>query len=306
MTAVTAYGTSARSRIASDHLTGCATIQEVDATLARAYIGSLPDLPPDGRSLERVRFCLATLQSPDVRYLVATVAGPDAPGIARVAAAVLRAAGAPTGILGASLAQTTVDGEPIDDVLLARAGTLAAAAGYQLADAGTDRGELSRREGSAILGLTAFAEASLRVALLLDAAVDPHDPAHGPRPDLVVIGSVDGATALRALSLVPEGRPVVLAPLAADARPAVEERVAALGIPALLGDRDHRVDERDGALVFSVRGEPYVTFAPVPHVARAVLATGIASALALGVLGIRMREEWVTRGVASLRAEAIA
>src|SRR6266508_2650489 len=153
---------------ATDHRTGCATIQEVDAPLVRAYLEALPHLPSDGKALERVRFCLAALQSPDVRYLVAAVVGPDAGEIARVTAAVLRAAGAPTGILGRSLAATTIDGAPIDDGLLARAGTLTAASGYQLADLGRDLGELTRHEASVILGLTAFAEASQRVALLVE------------------------------------------------------------------------------------------------------------------------------------------
>ena len=272
----------------------------------RAYIEALPDLPSDGKALERVRFCLATLQGPDVRYLVAAVLGPDAPAIARVTAAVLRAAGAATGILGRSLEDTTVDGAPIDDALLAQAGTLAAAAGYQLADAGRDLGELTRREGSVILALTAFAEASQRVALLLDAEIAPSDVAHAAHPDLVVIGTVDRDAADRALGLLSEDRPVVTAALASEVRAHVEGRVTAMGIPALLGDRDHRIDEREGRLVFTVRDEPYVTLDPVQGVDRSALSTGIAAALALGVMGIRMREEWVTQGIATLRPEPVA
>ena len=272
----------------------------------RAYLEALPDLPSDGKGLERVRFCLSALLGPDLRYLVATVLGPDAPAIARTAAAVLRAAGAPTGILGRSLADTTVDGVPIDDALLARAGTLAAASGYQLADSRRDLGQLTRREGSVILALTAFAEASQRVALLIDAAIVPSDVAHAPRPDLIVIGSVDGENVDRALALLPAEGPVLVSALPSDARARVEERVAALGVPALLGDRDHRIDEREGRLVFSVRDEPYVTFDRVPGVERGALATGIAAALALGVMGIRMREEWVTQGIATLAAEPVA
>lgn len=272
----------------------------------RAYIEALPDLPSDGKALERVRFCLSTLQGPDVRYLVAAVLGPDAPAIARVTAAVLHAAGAATGILGRSLEDTTVDGAPIDDALLAQAGTLAAAAGYQLADAGRDLGELTRREGSVILALTAFAEASQRVALLLDAEIAPSDVVHAAHPDLVVIGTVDRDTADRALGLLSEDRPVVIAALASELRAHVEARVTAMGIPALLGERDHRIDEREGRLVFSVRDEPYVTFDQVPGVDRPALATGIAAALALGVMGIRMREDWVTQGIATLRPEPVA
>lgn len=276
----------------------------MDARLVRAYLDALPDRAPDATTLERVRFCLSTLQSPDVRYLVATVLGPDAPVVARVAAGVLRAAGAPTGILGRALEDTTVDGAPIDDALLARAGTLAAASGYQLADAGRDLGELSRREGTTVLALTAFAEASQRVALVLDEAVRADDPAHAPRPDLVVVASA-GADVERALALVPEGRPVVVAEPGAASRPAVEARLAAIGAPALLGGRDHRIVE-DGELELFVRDDRYVRFDPVPGIPVAHLATGIATALALGVMGIRMREEWVVEGVASLRAQPVA
>lgn len=253
-----------------------------------------------------MRFCLSTLLGPDVRYLVAAILGPDAADIARVAASVLRAAGAPTGVFGSGLAAATVDGMPIDDALLGRAGTLTAASGYQLADAGRDLGELTRREAETILALSAFADASQRVALLVDPAVTPNDAVHAVRADLVVVGSVERDAAERAIALVPEGRPLVATVLPEPSRAFIEERTAALGIPAMIGGRDHAVDERAGELAFSVRGEPYVTFAPVAGLSPDVLATGIAAALALGVMGIRMREEWVTGGIDRLRAEAVA
>jgi hypothetical protein len=277
----------------------------VEAPLVRAYLEALPDLPPDGRSLERVRFCLSTLLGPDVRYLVAAVLGPGAADIARVAASILRAAGAPTGVFGEGLAAATVDGAPIDDALLARAGTLTAASGYQLADAGRDLGELTRREAETILALNAFADASQRVALLVDTAVAADDALHAVRPDLVVLGDVDRSAAERAIALVPEGRPLVTTSLAGEARAYVEERVGTLGIPAMLGGRDHAAEEGVGELAFSVRGERYVTFAAVPGIPHDALATGIAAALALGVMGIRMREEWVTDGLDHLRAAAV-
>ncbi|MBI2983872.1 MAG: hypothetical protein HYY42_06835 [Chloroflexi bacterium] len=157
-----------------------------------------------------------------------------------------------------------------------------------------------------ILALTAFAEASQRVALLVDADVAPGDVAHAAHPDLVVVGRVDREGADRALSLLPPDRPVVISVLPSEVRTHVEERVTAMGVPALLGDRDHRIDERDGRLVFTVRDEPYVTIDAVPGIERSALATGVAAALALGVMGIRMREEWVTQGIATLRAELVA
>lgn len=276
----------------------------MEAPLVRRYLEALPQLPPDARTLERVRFCLSTLQSPDVRYLVAAVLGADAAGIARVAAAVLRAAGARTATLGRTLEETTVDGLPIDDPLLARAGTMSAASGYQLADARRDLGELTRREGEVILALTAFAEASQRVALVLDPDVAPDDASHAPVPDLVVIGDVDAAAAERALGLVPPGRPVVAAGGAASEL--IERSAEKAGIPLLLGGRDHRVEEREGRSVLIVRDEPYVTFAVPGGIGTSEVASGIAAALALGVLGIRMREEWVVAGLDALRGEAVA
>lgn len=274
----------------------------MDASLVRAFLGALPDAPADARSRDRVRFCLSALLGPDVRYLVAPLLGADAPGIARVTAAVLRAAGASTAVFAGTLGSARLDGDPIDDALLARAGTFTAASGYQLAGGGL--GELTRCEAETILALCAFAEAGRRVVLLVDDAVRPDDALHAPRPDVVVIGAVDRAAAVRAMSLVPEGCPVVTTPLTGDALAYVDAGVKAAGIPAMIGGRDHAVAEDRGELVFSVRGERYVSFAPVDGISCAVLAGGIAAALALGAMGIRMREEWVTSGVASLRVGA--
>lgn len=274
----------------------------MDAPLVRAFLASLRDDPPDEKALERVRTCLATLQSPDVRYLVGRVSGSGAAAIARVARAVLEAAGARTGILGRDVGGIELEGGAIDDALLGAAGTLAAASVYQIGTSDPGLGELTRREVVVILGLVAFAEASRRVALLVDEVVDMSDPLYAPRPDLVVIGAADAHRLEAALSRVPEGCPVVVAPLADGELERVERLVTDRGIPALVGGRDYRVRETDGSIEFVVRDEPYVTVAPVPGVEVSDLATGIAAALGLGVLGIRMREDWVLAGIDALRA----
>lgn len=274
----------------------------MDAPLVRAYLAALPDVPPDEKTLERVRFCLSSLQGPDVRYLVASVVGPGAPRVARVMAAVTAAAGAPTGLLGRSLADTTAGGSPLDDALLGRAGTLAAASGYQLADARPDLGELSHRDASVIVALLAFAEASQRVAILVDESVCSTDPGHAPRPDLVVItgGTIDTVTA--ALALVPDGCPCVVG---ATADGSVSARVEAVaterGLPTLVGGRDHRIEESDGRWTFFVRDDPYVTIDAVAGMPAPDASTALAAALALGMMGIRMREEWIHDGIAALR-----
>lgn len=274
---------------------------EVDAALVRTYLDALPDVPPDEKARERVRFCLSTLQTPDVRYLVATVVGPRASAVGSVVAAVTAAAGAPTGLLGRSLGPVRVGGAPVDDALVGRAGTLSAAAGYQLADTRSDLGELSRWDGTVLLGLTAFAEASQRVAVLVDDAVDPLDPVHAPRPDLVVIASDALEVARAALALVPDGCPCVVAPVADGARDLLGARAAERGIPLLVGGRDHRVEAEGGGWAFLVRDEAYVTFDPVPGIGALETSTGLAAALALGLMGIRMREEWLLAGLAALR-----
>jgi hypothetical protein len=277
----------------------------VDAPVVRAYLDGLPDVPPDERSIQRVRTCLASLLDPDIRYLVATVIGSSAAAVGRVASSVLRAAGARTATLGSGLAETLVDREPIDDALLAKAGTMAAASGYQLAASAPEQGELTRREGTVILALTAFAESSQRVALLLDPASDRHDPIHAPRADLVVIASERWAEVERALDQVGEGTPLVLATPEESARERVLSRVADLGVPALVGGRDYRVRERGAEVELLIRDEPYVRFEPPALVDRGHLATGIASALALGALGIRMREEWILAAMDELRGAPV-
>lgn len=273
----------------------------MDAPLVRAYLDGLPDAPPDGRSVDRVRFCLHSLQRPDIRYLVAVIVGGGAAEIARVTSAILRAAGAPTATLGPTSADATLDGAPIDDGLLARAGTLTASADYQLRATGSEGAELTRREAQVILALTAFAEANERVALLVDEEVRPDDPIHAPTPDLVTIGEVDGTSAERALSLVPEGRPAVTAELAGEIRDRCERLAGERGIPILVGGRDHSIVQTAAGLEFSVRGERYVTVEPVAGFASWRIAAGIATALALGVMGIRMREDWISEGLATLR-----
>jgi hypothetical protein len=278
----------------------------VDARLVRAYLQALPDAPPDARSVERVRACLASLQSPDVRYLVASVSGPGARAVADVAASVLRSAGARTGILARTLAASRIDGGPLDDALLANAGTVTASAFYTLAASDPKLGEPVRRDAEVTLLFAALAASSHRVVLVVGEDVDALDPSRAPIVDLAVICGGDERTFDGALALVPDGRPVVAGSLEADVRRHAEKVLDDRGVPALLGGRDHRVDARDGTMTFVVRDEPYVSFPAPPGFDADHVATGIATALALGVMGIRMREDWVTAGIAALAEPAAA
>ncbi len=275
----------------------------MDAPLVRAFLDALPDVAPDGKGLARVRACLAATGNPDTRYLVATVVGSGARVVAGVMSSVLAAAGAPTAILGGSLEDASVAGAPIDDALLGRAGTLAASAAYTLHETQPALGELSRREAVVLLALIAFAEANERVALLVDEEALAADPIHAPRPDLVVVTSSEALD--RTLALIHEGRPAVIASLAAAERERVETWATRAGAPLLLGGRDHEVRDDSGHLVFAVRGEPYVTFDPVPRVDSVSAGCALAGVLALGVMGIRMREEWVIAGLDALRGAPV-
>jgi hypothetical protein len=277
-----------------------AIIQRVDATLVRAFLDALPDAPPDGRAIARVRACLASLQDPDVRYLVACLVGPEGPAVARVMTAVLEAAGAPTGTVGTV---TTLSGAPIDDALFSAAGTQAASAVYTVHETRPDLGEVGRREASVLLGLVAFAEGGRRVGLLVDEDVVPGDPVHAPSPDVVVIAGVGASGFVTAAELAPEGRTVIAMAPADDARTAIEEWEKRPDRRLLLGGRDHAL-RRDagGHCTFTVRGDPYVAFVPVDGIDDAQMSCALAACLALGALGIRMREDWFVAGLDALRA----
>lgn len=253
----------------------------------RAFLAGLPDAATVARGHDRVRSMLESLQRPDVRFLVVALVGGGAAAIARPTRGILEAAGA----------RTSAFGDPLEEVLLARAGTLAAAATYQLAASRPELGEPTRREVEVTLALTAFAEAGTRVVLLIDPAVDPDDPVHAPLADLVVIGQVDADGAARAIALVPEGRPCVAATQSAPgARERLEEVSRTRGVPLLQGGRDFIFAEEDGAVTVTVGDQAYARLPRAPDVGPVELATGVAAALGAGVLGIRMREEWVVQG----------
>ncbi len=107
---------------------------------------------------------------------------------------------------------------------------------------------------------------------------------------------MDPASAERALALVPDGRPAVAAPQKPAVRERIERAASDRGIPLLLGDRDFRAVPSAAGVDIEVRGERYVAVALPDRIGVDELATGIAAALALGALGIRMREDWVIAG----------
>ncbi|MEA2660637.1 MAG: hypothetical protein QOH08_209 [Chloroflexota bacterium] len=261
----------------------------MDAPLVREFLRTLPDRPPDARTVARTRAYLEAIGRPDVRYLVGTIRGEGAGIVARYARGVLEAA-------GASVAAAD---DPLDDPLLAIAGTSVAAMGYQLAATHPEIGELSRREAETLLAFVAHAEASRRVLLLLDDAFDARDPVHGATPDVIAVARASDAQLVAAIAGAPERRPFVIAPRDRDS---AEAAMAGRALPYVLGGRDF-VASRSGSTIDLVVGdERYAALALGPGDDPDLAATGIAVGLAIASFGARMRPEWVETGARAAAA----
>lgn len=262
----------------------------------RAFLAAAEDRPPDQAGAARVRAGLEILGRPDIRYLVATVRGPGAPAIARYARAILEAAGAAVGS----------PGDAIDDELFGVAGTEAASAGYSLGASRPELGDLTRGELRLLLALTALAAANRRVVLLVDPApVTAPTLFDAPAADVSVFSGPEDDIAL-VLAGAPAGRPVVVLPpdpslaLHPDRLDAVG---AERGLAILRAGREFSLEQDDGRLAVTVAGETYADLPVRPGDDPWHVATGAATALAIALLGIRMRPEWVARGVRAAAAE---
>jgi hypothetical protein len=261
----------------------------VDAALVREFLSTLPDRPNDAATVARIRAYLEALGRPDVRYLVATIRGTGAQVVARYARGVLEAAGAT--VAAAS--------DPVDDPLLAIAGTSVAAIAYQLNALHPELGEPSRDDAAALIAFVAHAEASRRVLLLVDEAIDPRSPLHGAVPDVIAIARASDEAVSSAIADAPERRPFVLAPRdATGLGPALRARA----LPYVLGGRDFVVAGSTAAFDLAVGDERYVDLPVGPGDDPELAATGIVTALAIGALGVRMRAEWVDLGARAAAA----
>lgn len=257
----------------------------------RDLIESLGAATP-GHAEERMR-ALIDANRPDVRYLVARVCGSAARPIATICAAVLAQAGAPTGILDREAQLPT---GPLDDALYERAGRLALSAAYQLGLQRPELGECSRREIEVTLALTAFAEASMRVVLLVEERPGTDAPMNAIGADISVFGGLTAEQAEVALALLPDDRPLIAAPQDAAVLRRVEAVATDRALPLLLGGRDFTAEDVAGGSDVIVAGERYEAVPRGEHVEGWILATGIAAALGVGMLGVRMRSEWVVAG----------
>jgi len=291
----------------------------VDAALVRAFLAAADDRPPDGSGIARVRAGLEILGRPDVRLLVAALRGPGAPVVARYARRVLEAAGAPTGR----------PDDPLNDTLFAWAGTEAASAAYSLGASRPDLGELTRAEVTLLLGVTAVAASSRRVVLLVDGSpIDTPTLFDAVTADVLALGGPVGLIAA-ALGGVPRGRPVVIVPAPPgtsariskdpegpedsleshdaigrmDRYEEIDPIAADRGLALVRAGREFSVIRREGVIDVTVAGETYVGLAAAAGDDPWQVAAGVATALAIATRGIRMRPEWVARGVAAAAAE---
>jgi hypothetical protein len=259
----------------------------------RAAIAALPATAP-GPARERMR-ALVDTNRPDVRYLVARVSGGSAVRVARVAARILEAAGAPTGLLEGD---ARLPAGPLDDALYLRAGSLVLSGAHQLGLTRPELGEPSRREVEVALALTAFAEASMRAVLLVESEPGADAPLLAADADIAVLCRLDAAGADAAFGVAPDGRPVVSAPQDAATRDRVERLAHERSLPLLLGGRDFSHEDRGATTDVIVAGHRYPALPRGPRLAGWELATGVAAALGIGALGVLMRDEWVVAGAA--------
>lgn len=264
----------------------------MNATLVREFVSSLEDRAGDERTLERVRVCLEMLGRPDVRYLVATIRGAGSTTVARYARAVLRAAGASTAALA----------DPLADIDLERAGTQVASAAYQLASVRPELGELSRREAGTLVALTAAADASFRVMLLVDDEADARAPLLAVASDLVVLVRMNAEAVGAAIADVPDRRPLLVAPGDDDAAARAEEAALARELPLVLGGRDFEAQRSAAGMDVRVADERYSGLALGAGDEPELAVVGIVAALGIGTFGVRMRPEWIEVGARAAAA----
>lgn len=288
----------------------------------RAFVRALPDYEMTGASpfadggagLRRTERLLDLLGRPDVRYLIAQVAGTNGKGsTAAMLAAILEAAGARTGLytsphLRRWEERVRISGTVIDDVLLARAGAFVIDAALQ------SREEITRFEFWTALACTAFAEGSCRAAVLEVGLGGRYDATSAARVDLAVItrialdhtavlGATRAAIAGEKAAILRDRMPLVVGRQEPDALEMILARAKECESPHLVADRDFAWRRTDEGLVVTVLGQDY---GPLRVPLRGSYqdenaATAIAAALALGVLGIQVTPQMVSHGMATAR-----
>jgi hypothetical protein len=261
----------------------------VDAALVREFLLTLPDRPNDPGTVPRMRGYLEALGRPDVRYLVGMIRGGGASVVARYARAVLEAAGATVGAWN----------DPLDEPLIAIAGTSVATIAYQLASFRPELGEISRPEAETLLAFVAHAEASRRVLLLLDEDLDAQAPVHGALPDVIAVALASDEHVAATIADAPDRRPIILAPRDATG---IVGAMRARALPYVVGGRDFTARAAGMGMGLAVGDERYADLSLGVGDDPELAGTGIVTALAIAALGVRMRPEWVQLGARAAAA----
>ena len=260
---------------------------------------------------------LELLGRPDVRYLIAQVAGTNGKGsTAAMIASILEAAGARTGLytsphLARWEERIRISGQVIDDDMVARAGALVLDAALQLSP---EDGELTRFEFWTALACVSFGLASCRAAVLEVGLGGRYDATTAARVDLAVItrigldhtailGATIAAIAREKAAIIRERMPTVSAPQVHAARDVIVAKAEEAGAPLLLGGRDFKWRSTSEGLDVTVLEQTYAGLhVPLRGVYQEENAsTAVTAALAMGTLGIKLNPEMVAAGIASVR-----
>ncbi|TMD61057.1 MAG: bifunctional folylpolyglutamate synthase/dihydrofolate synthase [Chloroflexi bacterium] len=297
----------------------------LDAATVRALVRQLPDYEVAGGSpfagaeagLRRTAKLLDLLGRPDIRYLVAQVAGTNGKGsTAAMIASILEAAGARTGLytsphLARWEERIRISGEVVDDDMLARAGALVLDAALQLSP---DDGELTRFEFWTALACVSFGLSSCRAAVLEVGLGGRYDATTAARVDLAVItrigldhtailGASIPAIAREKAAIIRERMPTVSAPQVHAARDVIVATAGEAAAPLLLGGRDFNWRRTPEGLDVMVLEQTYAGLRlPLRGAYQEEnAATAVTAALALGTLGIKLNPEMVSAGIAATR-----
>lgn len=294
----------------------------MDADTVRAFVRALPDYELTGASpfadagagLRRTERLLDLLGRPDVRYLVAQVAGTNGKGsTAAMLASILEAAGARTGLytsphLRRWEERIRIGGRVIDDALLARAGALVIDAALQ------PGGSPTRFEFWTALACVAFAEDACRAAVLEVGLGGRYDATTAARVDLAVItrvaldhiailGPTREAIAAEKAAILGERMPLVVGAQEPDALAVILARAKERGSPHLVAGRDFTWARTAEGLDVTVLSQTYAALrVPLRGAYQDEnAATAVAAALGVGALGIQLTPQMVADGISRAR-----
>lgn len=296
----------------------------MDADTVRVFVRELPDyelggapFADAGAGLRRTAALLDILGRPDVRYLVAQVAGTNGKGsTAAMLASILEAAGAKTGVytsphLRRWEERIRIRGAVIDDGLLARAGEWVMDAALQL---GAREGDLTKFEFLTALAVVAFAEDSCRAAVLEVGLGGRYDATTAARVDLAVLtrigldhtailGDTLAAIAGEKAAIIGARMPTVCGAQPDESRAVIVARAKEQDAPLLVAGQDFTWARTADGLDVTVLGETYGGLRPSLRglYQDENAATAVAAALGLGALGIKLMPSMVADGIAKAR-----